>query len=406
MEIDRQSEVMAKPRPVTWSELLDFQSRVIGGRQAARHGVTRAVAARRAKSGAWQRLHRGTYATFSGVPSREARLWAALLRAGPGAVLSHETAAEVHHLVDKPAAKIHITVPASHDPARRSPIRGVIIHRSRNVVSEPLPPWQLPRTPIAETVLDLIESTKTSDDAFAWLTRAVSRDLVHPGMLIAALSTRKRMRRRRWLLEALTDIADGIMSPIELRYVRDVERAHGLPRARRQVRRELDGGVRYLDNFYEEFHLCVEIDGRLTHPPEQKWRDADRDSDNLFRDDVQTIRLGLRHLTSGRCVQAAKLAKLFIRRGWDGEGLRPCGPDCAVNQVQEPTDPATLRPFRRQRGAHEGAVRLDREVDVLRGHVADQEGHALPVDVADHGAQRDQALGVLRSDLLWVIHTD
>ncbi|HEX4290244.1 MAG TPA: hypothetical protein VH021_15090, partial [Trebonia sp.] len=121
---------------------------------------------------------------------------------------------------------------------------------------------------------------------------------------------------------------------IELRYVRDVERAHGLPSARRQVRRELDGGVRFLDNFYEAFKLCVEIDGRLTHPPEQKWRDADRDSDNLFRDDVQTIRLGLRHVTSSRCAQAAKLAVLFIRRGWDGEGLRPCGPDCAVNQVQ------------------------------------------------------------------------
>ena len=142
------------------------------------------------------------------------------------------------------------------------------------------------------------------------------------------------MRRRTWLVEALTDVADGIMSPIELRYVRDVERAHGLPLAKRQARRDLDAGVRYLDNFYEAFRLCVEIDGRLTHPPEQKWRDADRDSDNLFRDDVQTIRLGLRHVTSGRCSQAAKLAALFIRRGWDGAGLRPCGPACAVNQVR------------------------------------------------------------------------
>ena len=147
---------MAKPRPVTWPELLDFQSRIVGRRQAARYGMTRAAVGRRVKSGAWQRLHRGTYATFSGVPPREARLWAALVRAGSGAVLSYETAAEVHELIDKPAAKIHITVPISHDPARRGPIRGVVIHRSRHLASEPLPPWQLPRTPIAETVLDLI----------------------------------------------------------------------------------------------------------------------------------------------------------------------------------------------------------------------------------------------------------
>jgi len=325
---------MAKPRPVTWPELLDFQSRIVGRRQAVRYGVTRAAVGRRIRSGAWQRLHRGTYATFSGVPPREARLWAAVVRAGSGAVLSYETAAEVHRLVDQPSSKIHITVPISHDPARRGPIRGVIIHRSRNLASEHLPPWQLPRTPIEETVLDLVESAKTTDDAFAWLTRAIGRGLVNPAMLRDALAARKRMRRRRWLVEALADVADGVMSPIELRYVRDVERAHGLPHARRQARRELDGGVRYLDNFYEAFRLCVEIDGRLTHPPEQKWRDADRDSDNLFRDDVQTIRLGLRHVTSGRCAQAAKLARLFIRRGWDAGGLRPCGPDCAVNQVR------------------------------------------------------------------------
>src|ERR1700678_1020320 len=324
---------MAKPRPVTWLELLDFQSRIVGRRQAVRYGVTQAAVGRRIRSGAWQRLHRGTYATFSGVPAREARLWAPLVRAGSGAVLSHETAAEVHRLIDKPGPKIHITVPISHDPARRGAIRGVVIHRSRNVSSEPLPPWQLPRTPIAETVLDLIEAATTTDDAFAWLTRAFGRDLVNAGMLAAALASRKRMRRRPWLVEALADVADGVMSPIELRYVRDVERAHGLPQAKRQARRELDGGVRFLDNFYEAFQLCVEIDGRLSHPPEQKWCDADRDSDNLFRDDVQTIRLGLRHVTSGRCAQAAKLARLFIRRGWDGQGLRPCGPDCAVNQV-------------------------------------------------------------------------
>ena len=325
---------MAKPRPVTWPELLDFQSRIVGQRQAVRYGMTRAAVGRRIKSGKWQRLHRGTYATFSGVPPREATLWAALLRAGSGAVLSHETAAEVQELIDKPTAKIHITVPISHDPARRGPIRGVVIHRSRRVASEPLPPWQLPRTPIADTVLDLIESAATTDDAFAWLTRAIGRDLVTTGMLTAALAARKRMRRRPWLVETLADAADGVMSPLELRYVRDVERAHGLPPAKRQVRRDLAGGVRYLDNFYEAFQLCVELDGRLTHPPEQKWRDADRDSDNLFRDDVQTIRLGLRHVTSGRCRQAARLAALFIRRGWDGDGLRPCGPDCAVNQLR------------------------------------------------------------------------
>jgi hypothetical protein len=324
---------MAKPRPVAWPDLLTSQSRMVTRGQAARYGVNREAVRRRVESGAWQRLHRGTYATFSGVPPREARLWAAVLRAGPGAVLSYESAAEVHHLIDKPAAKIHITVPASRNPAQRRPIRGVVIHRSRNVASEPLPPWLLPRTPIAETVLDLVGVAKTADDAFAWLTLAIGRGLTSPGMLRDALTARKRMRWRSWIADALADVADGVMSPIERRYVRDVERAHGLPSARRQMRRDLASGTRFLDNLYEDYRLCVEIDGRLSHPPEQKWRDADRDSDNLFHDDVTTVRLGLRHVASGRCAQAAKLATLFIRRGRDGKTLRSCGPDCALNEI-------------------------------------------------------------------------
>jgi hypothetical protein len=136
-----------------------------------------------------------------------------------------------------------------------------------------------------------------------------------------------------WLDDALTDVKDGVMSPLERRYVQDVERAHGLPAGRRQARRDLGKGVRFLDNYYDAFQLCVELDGRLSHPPEQKWRDADRDSDNLFRDDIQTVRLGMLHVTSRRCEQAAKLAGLFIRRGWNAETLRACGARCAVHTL-------------------------------------------------------------------------
>jgi hypothetical protein len=44
----------------------------------------------------WRRLHPGVYAAFSGQPGRDPVLWAAVLRAGPRAILSHETAAELH----------------------------------------------------------------------------------------------------------------------------------------------------------------------------------------------------------------------------------------------------------------------------------------------------------------------
>src|SRR6516164_1776597 len=127
---------MTDQPPITWPELNDFQSRVVSRRQAFSHGVPVSTAADRIKSGAWQRLQRGTYATFSGLPPREACLWAAVLRAGPGAVLSHETAAEVHGFAAKPSNKIHVTVSFDRNPARWGDIPGVVIHRSRNVASQ------------------------------------------------------------------------------------------------------------------------------------------------------------------------------------------------------------------------------------------------------------------------------
>jgi hypothetical protein len=327
---------MADEYPITWSELIDFQSRVVSCRQALGHGMSRDAVSSRSQSGAWQRLHRGTYATFSGVPPREARLWAAVLRAGPGAVLSHETAAEVHGLIDKPSTMIHVTVSAERNPAKAGTIRGVTVHRSRRVVRQELPPWQLPRTPVAETVLDLVAASASFDDAYAWLSRATGRRLVSAGMIKEAMAARKRMRWRDWLTDALGGVADGVMFPLELRYVRDVERAHGLPAARRQARRELAGGVRYLDNFYDAYRLCVELDGRSSHPPEQKWQDADRDNDNLFAGDVQTVRFGVRDVTVRRCARAGQLAAALMRRGWNGAGLHACGALCQVTARNSP----------------------------------------------------------------------
>ena len=55
----------------------------------------------------------GVYATFTGPMTRDAQLWAAVLAAGPGAQLSHETAAEINRLTDRPSPFIHVTIPAN-----------------------------------------------------------------------------------------------------------------------------------------------------------------------------------------------------------------------------------------------------------------------------------------------------
>jgi hypothetical protein len=277
-------------------------------------------------------MHRGVYATFTGEAPREAKLWAAVQRAGAGAMLSHETAAEVHRLIDKPSGKIHITVPRSRRPAQNNPVRGVVIHRSDQSQPQRLPPWQVPRTRIEDTVLDLVAAASNFDDAYGWISRAISRELVTAGMLREALAARQRVRWRAWLTDALADAAEGIHFPLERRYARDVERAHGLPDARRQARRVIGGKAHYKDNWYPEYGVCVELDGAAYHPPEQTRKDKRRDNVNLAVDDARTYRFDIVDVTERACLSAAMLAASLRRNGWRGRP-HPCRkPGCVVGR--------------------------------------------------------------------------
>src|ERR1700761_6359436 len=93
---------------------------------------------RRLERGRWQQLHRGV---FTGPPRRETWLWAAVLRAGPSAVLSHLTAAELHGLLDHPAGSIFVTIPS----ARRVEVPGLIVRTSARIAQAQQPNRHPPR---------------------------------------------------------------------------------------------------------------------------------------------------------------------------------------------------------------------------------------------------------------------
>jgi very-short-patch-repair endonuclease len=311
---------------LTWLSQLQGQSGVISRQQAIDAGISAKTIEWRLRSGAWRRVHPGVYATFTGKPSREAKLWAAVLRAGPGAALSHESAAEIHGLIDKPRTMIHISVPEERRPGQHTKIRGVIMHRSRKLVPEWQPPWQLPRTSVEDTVLDLAAAARTFDDAYGWISAAIGRRRTTPDRLSNALALRSRVRWRAWIAAALSDAADGIHSPLERHYVHGVERAHGLPAARRQAKRRHGSGNRYLDNHYEDYGVCVELDGVAAHPAEGRWVDTHRDNINLAQG-TQTLRYNWPDATENRCRTAAQIAAVLQRLGWPGAPRR-CSPTC------------------------------------------------------------------------------
>jgi hypothetical protein len=298
-------------------DLTRDQACVIASWQAPSAGLDRVTRQNRLRYGHWQRLQRGVYATYTGSPTREAQLWGALLRAGPDAVLSHYTAAEQHGLLNHPSPAIHVTVPKSRDPARKGKIPGVVIHRSDLTLARRHPSMSPPCTRVEDTVLDLIKVTGSFDEAYDWICRAVGRRRTTAKRIRAALDARERFPRRRETELALGDAGTGVLSWLERRYVRGVEIPHGLPAAIRQARVRQGKGNRYLDNLYQDFLLCVEIDGTAAHPADEQWRDKRRDRWNVVHQKIVTLRIGFLDLLDEQrqCETAAEVAKALSDRG-------------------------------------------------------------------------------------------
>ena len=316
---------MPRELPEGSSERAAVQHGVLSRAQALSSGMSPGAVEWRLRGGHWRRLQRGVYATFTGQPDREAALWAALGRAGPDAILSHWTAAELSKLTSAPSALIHVTVPR-HQHVR--PIPGVVLHRSSRVGQARHPTMTPPRTRIEETTLDLTQCSKDVDEALAWLARACGARLTTPDRLGAALDARTRVRWRDALAAGLADIAGGAHSALELRYVSRVERPHGLPRAQRQVRTVRGRRTEYKDTLYTEFGVGVETDGAVAHPAAARWRDQHRDN-AAAAEGIITLRYSWADITQRPCQVAAEVAAVLQRRGWPGTP-HPCTPSCPI----------------------------------------------------------------------------
>jgi hypothetical protein len=338
---------MAEPLPEILQDLVVRQNGVLAARQLTQAGITKNAINSKVRTGRWQRMYRGVYATFSGEPTRLARLWAAVLYAGPGAMLSYHTAAEVARLADRPSELIHVTVP---DTRRIAKTPGVVVHYSARARETVHPARLPPQTRIEETVLDLANAARTLDDACGWVIRSLQRGLTTQAGLAHYLELRPKMRWRSELAELLTLDAAGLHSVLELRYHRNVERPHGLPTGKRQARFRRGDHNEYRDVLYEAYLTAVELDGELAHIGEARWRDSRRDS-AAAADGIFTLRYSWLDITKSPCQVAAEVVRVIGRRGF--AGARPCSPSCPVGADRRSgrpaapalrTSPGTVRP--------------------------------------------------------------
>ncbi len=226
-------------------------------------------------------------------PSPESAVGRGVVRR-PGAILSHETAAELWGLSDHPARQIHVTVPDGRWQPRRE---GLTVHRSRYATVAHHPGPTPPRTRIEDTIVDLTQAAGRLEDAISWVAQAIGGRFTTAPVCSPVSNDGPKLTWRRPLYDALRDVGEGSHLLLELRYLRDVERAHGLPRSERQARRR---SGHHDDVRYRRYRLRVELDGQAAHPQHQRWRDMRRDNAATAEGDY-VLRYGSADVTTYPC---------------------------------------------------------------------------------------------------------
>ena len=142
---------------------------------------------------------------------------------------------------------------------------------------------------------------------------------------------RVRLAHRRFLLDVVEDVAAGVYSVLEHRYLTRVERPHGLPTASRQRGVRQGRTPAYRDVEYKGVGLVVELDGRLGHELiNDRWDDLDRDIASLVAGDT-TVRVGWRQVLDP-CRLAVAVVRLMRALGWQG-APQAWRPGCAMEAL-------------------------------------------------------------------------
>lgn len=311
---------------VELTPLLRHQDGVVSRAQVLASGLTDSDIARKVRRREWARLFAGVYVDHTGTPSWEQLAWGSTLLHAPAALDSWSALRASGLTLAAGHDDISLVV-AAHRRVDDPP--GVRTRRTRawhRVTQLHLSP---PRVRLETAALTAASEAKTEDAAVGLLADVVQQRRTTAERLRIALDESLRLSRRSLLADVLTDVTSGALSPLERRYLRDVERAHGLPHGHRQRRVRSGDRLQIRDVDYTAFGIDVELDGRLGHEMAQdRWEDLDRDLRSLVSGTI-TVRAGWGQVLKP-CRLAAVVAAVLNARGWSGRPLR-CGAECELS---------------------------------------------------------------------------
>jgi Transcriptional regulator, AbiEi antitoxin/Protein of unknown function (DUF559) len=259
------------------------------------------------------RLHRGVYAYGHDRLRTEGYWMAAVIACGPGAALSHRSAAALWRIRQRGSGLVDVTVPSQN--GRRRP--GIRLHRSARLRSEEVTARDgIPVTTVARTLLDLADVLQRQA-----LKRAVTEteylnlfDLTSINAVVEANPGRRSAR----LLSAIETSGDRTRSPLEDRFLAFIDR-YGVEQPQTNV---WIAGYE-VDFVWPHARLVVELDGLAAHTTRAALN-ADRLRDRkLWRSGLRTMRLTSEALEDERAV-LDDLAQAGVRV--------PSRPRCSSNE--------------------------------------------------------------------------
>jgi Transcriptional regulator, AbiEi antitoxin/Protein of unknown function (DUF559) len=199
---------------------------VLSRAQLRELGVERGAVQKAVRAGRLHRVHHGVYALGHAVLRVEGHRLAAVLACGPGAVLSHRSAASHWGLLATDQVGIDVTAPRSRQGAP-----GIRLHTSRSLDAQDTTNHEgIPITTVARTLLDLAATTR-SDQLERALAQAmylrvydqraiddvIARSDGHRGTRILAQATKQepKLTRSKWEIRMLGLVRGaGLPEPI------------------------------------------------------------------------------------------------------------------------------------------------------------------------------------------------
>jgi very-short-patch-repair endonuclease len=236
-------------------------------------------------------LHRGVYVVGVRRVTRSGRWLAAVLAAGPGAVLSHRSAGRLWRVLPPTAEEVDVICPGTQ--VRR---QGIVGHRGAVEDDERLVRDGIPVTSPFRTVFDLasVLEMRELERAFHEAEARQLRDRVSLPMLLERYPGRRGARKVRRLLEhgqpegvTRNDFEEAFMTLVD---------AFGLARPRMNADLALRGRFYEIDALWERERVAVELDSRGIHGTPKKFESDRRRDRILLAEGWRTMRITWRQL--------------------------------------------------------------------------------------------------------------